>query len=172
MREYQKVNFSLLTQKEIDVLVGFLTHNDFLESDVLNQSSIDKLVALILGDSATAGNIMLNSEFRKDKSELCVLGFEIDSSGFIKLFATNKDTGMVSEITPETFDEEEKSTGWGCVMSPADFNHLACYMDLKYSEATYTRLCELFAEKNFGSKEAHLPTLYLPTGEQHKRALL
>lgn len=172
MREYQKVNFSLLTQKEIDVLVGFLTHNDFLESDVLSQASIDKLVTMILGDSKAAGDMLLNADFRKDASQVCVLGFENDSSGFIKLFATNKDTGMVAEITPATFNDGELGAGWGHVMSPADFNHLACYLDLKYSEETYTRLCELFAEKNFGSKDAHLPTLYLPTKEQQKQVLV
>ena len=52
MNETQKPNFSLLNQQEIDALVGFLNDNrSTIDSDVMNQDSVDKLIRLITGDS-------------------------------------------------------------------------------------------------------------------------
>ena len=48
MSDTQNSSFSLLNQKEIDSLIGFLSdQKNSLNSDVLSQTSIDKLIKLI-----------------------------------------------------------------------------------------------------------------------------
>ena len=52
MSDIQKPSFSLLNQKEVDALVDFLNDKrNSINSDVMNQNSIDKLITLITGDS-------------------------------------------------------------------------------------------------------------------------
>ena len=52
MSNTQNSSFSLLNQKEIDSLIGFLSEQkNSLDSDVLSQKSIDKLIKLISSDS-------------------------------------------------------------------------------------------------------------------------
>ena len=52
MSDTQNSSFSLLNQKEIDSLIGFLSEQkNSLNSDVLSQTSIDKLIKLISSDS-------------------------------------------------------------------------------------------------------------------------
>lgn len=184
MKEYQNVNFSLLSQEEIDVLVEFLTDNKFIESDVLSQESIDKLVSLLLGDIKKphmeimdpilrpVKDILKEEGIRGDDSELCVLHFKTGEDKFIKLYVTNEKTNKRVEIFPNIIDREDKSSSWGYCMSPVTFNRLARVLDVKYAAETYEEICKLFARVNFGSEDAEVPAIYFPTNEHLIRTLL
>lgn len=183
MREYQDTNLALLSQKEVDALVTFLTGNS-IEQNVLSQESVDRLVALLRGDVGRthmdffdtivkpAKDFLQEKGIRRDVSEICVLSVETDGTGFMKLFATNKDTGEMMEITPEVFDEEDKEAGWGFSMAPISFNRLARILDLRYTTDTYDKVCKLFAEKNYGSEDAYMPAVYYPTQTHLLQTLL
>lgn len=174
MGEYQDTNLSLLSQKEVDALVTFLTSNS-IERNVLSQDSVDRLVSLLRGNVGRmhmdffdtivkpVKDFLQEKGLRQDVSEICVLSMETDETGFMKLFATNKDTGKKLEITPEAFGEEDSEAGWGFSMAPINFNRLARILDLKYTADTYDSLCKLFAERNYGSKDAAMPAIYFPT---------
>lgn len=184
MKEYQNANFSLLSQQEIDVLVKFLTDKQFIESDVLSQVSIDKLVALLNGDLGHSHqglydpsirpikDMMKNLGVRENEDDICELKLDIREDKSLHFFAVNVNTGKSMDISPKTFDEGETVEEWGHCMSPLTFNRMAHMLGLKYSAQTYSDICTLFAERNYGDREARLPALYIPTNEQNVMVLL
>lgn len=176
----KETNFSLLNQQEIDTLVDFLSKSrEGVDSDVLSQHSIDKLIRLIRHDDLSSTNlgeldsvhikidILKDLGIREDASQICELTFSIDAeTGFVVLTATNTVTGKFYNITPASLDRLEVlggATAWGCSIPPVTFNKIARIFNCKYSRHTYEDICALFALKNYGSKEQKLPSLYCPT---------
>ena len=76
MSNTQNSSFSLLNQKEIDSLIGFLSEQkNSLDSDVLSQKSIDKLIKLISSDSDRIITDVFDPFAHVDNSVLATLGF-------------------------------------------------------------------------------------------------
>lgn len=184
-----KPNFSLLNQQEIDTLVDFLSKSrESVNSDVLNQESIDKLIRLIRYDDLS--NVRLDEleamhfqmdilgdlGVRDDASQPCELTFSIDpATQFMSLTVTNMVTGKTYDISPASLDRMEMFSGvssWGYCIPPLSFNKIARIFQCKYSRQTYEDVCALFAERIFGSREARLPSLYYPTTNQLLPSLL
>ncbi len=178
-------SFSLLTQKEIDTLITFLSEKEKgVTRDVLSQISIDKLIHLISNNDINkvrldaldalelkpTFDILKELQLRNDSSEICELCFTIDSkTDFVCLFAKNTQTGKEYQITPSTLDRTELingSTYWGYSIAPVLFDKIARIFNLKYSRQTYEEICSLFLVKNFGSINQGIPSLYCPSGNQ------
>lgn len=178
-------SFSLLTQKEIDTLITFLSKKEEgVTRDVLSQNSIDKLIHLISNTDINkvrldaldslelkpTFDILKELQLREDSSELCELCFTVDSeTDFVCLYAKNIQTGKEYQITPSTLDRTELingSTYWGYSIAPVLFDKIARIFNLKYSRQTYEDICFLFVKKNFGSSEQGIPSLYCPPGNQ------
>lgn len=180
----RSANFSLLSQKEVDVLVSFLTNKNFYESDVLSQDSVDKLIYLLNGEWGSSHielydpffkplkDVMMEKGLRTSETEICELTCSVGDDGKLKLRAVNTQSGKEMDVTPQIFDSEETVSEWGRIMSPVTFNRLARVLDLKYSVDTYSKICKNFAEQNFGDKDAQLPALYYPTNEHQVAAML
>ncbi len=131
MSDIQKPSFSLLNQKEVDALVDFLNDKrNSINSDVMNQNSIDKLITLITGDSnhiildlfdpfaSVDPSLLAALDFRIDEKDVCELCCSVDdSSGFISLSARNTITGKILSITPKLINENDTDE-WGYSISP------------------------------------------------------
>lgn len=184
-----KTSFSLLNQQEIDALVDFLSKSkEDVNSDVLNQDSVDKLIRLISHDDLSTVrldelesmhfemDILKDLGVRDDASQLCELTFSIDpETQFVILTATNTINGKTYNITPACLDRLEMFSGvssWGYCIPPLSFNKIARIFQCKYSRQTYEDICALFASKTYGSASAHLPSLYYPTTNQLLSSLL
>ena len=104
-----ETNFSLLSQEEIDILIKFLKENcDVVESEVLSQESIDRLILMMKGfsrdkhlksqneaaDVRAVGTVLIGSN-------MWCLEFEENESGFIELYAT--DGEKREKITPKGY---------------------------------------------------------------------
>ncbi|MEG1992023.1 MAG: hypothetical protein RR056_01445 [Acetivibrio sp.] len=178
-------SFSLLTQKEIDTLITFLSEKQKdVTSDVLCQDSIDKLIHLIYNNDIN--NVRLDTldslrirpnhdvlkelNMRTDTSEICELNFEIEAeTNFLTLFAKNITTGKEYPITPTTLDRMELlsgSTSWGYSIVPILFDKIARIFMLKYSRDTYEKICSLYLTMNFGSADYRLPSMYCPSSNE------
>ena len=184
MNETQKSNFSLLNQKEIDALVGFLNDNrSTIDSDVMNQDSVDKLISLITGDSehiitsffdpfsAKMENILSKTNFRTDKSQVCEIKCSLNDNNYICLTAYNTVTGDELEITPKLLNEED-CDDWGYSISPFVFNHLALFFDFKYTRDTHDNICNIFAKHMYGSETHKVSNIYLPSNDNLLKCLL
>ncbi|MDD7403318.1 MAG: hypothetical protein SO170_03705 [Butyribacter sp.] len=175
MKQSKNTSFSLLSQDEIDTLVRFLTDKkNTVNSDVMSQSSIDKLIRLIktdgdhlvLNSSTSYGNVdptfLQKLHFRASEDELCILRHAINAdNNYIELFIDNKETGETLQLSPKLFNEAD-SEDWGYAVAPTLFNHLACMLTLRFSQETYDAICSLYAKQIFGSEDHKLPELYLP----------
>lgn len=175
MDQNKNTSFCLLSQDEIDTLVRFLTDKkNTVNSDVMSQTSIDKLIKLIKTDGehliinsyASYGSIdasfLAKLNFRSNENELCELRFRIaEGSNFIELFVENKETGKTLLLSPKLFNEEDSDV-WGFAISPVLFTHVAYTLSVKYSQQTYDSICSLFAKQNFGSEQHKIPELFLP----------
>ena len=149
MSDIQKPSFSLLNQKEVDALVDFLNDKrNSINSDVMNQNSIDKLITLITGDSnhiildlfdpfaSVDPSLLAALDFRIDEKDVCELCCSVDdSSGFISLSARNTITGKILSITPKLINENDTDE-WGYSISPVFFNRIAKIFNLKYTTET------------------------------------
>lgn len=175
MSNTQKPSFSLLTQKEVDTLVAFLNNNrENMNSDVMNQHSIDKLINLITSDS---DNIILDLfdplahinhglketlDFYIDKNDLCELCISVDdATGFIVLTAYNTVNGKALNITPKLINEND-TEDWGRFVSPLFFNRIAYTFNLKYTTETHNKVCNIFAEHMYGTEKHKISQFYLP----------
>ncbi len=184
-----ETNFSLLNQKEIDTLVTFLSQSkDTVNSDVLSQDSIDKLIRLISHDGLSSVrldeleaihvqiDILGDLGIREDPTQVCELTFQVDpETEFLTLTATNTSTGKTYPISPAALDHLEvfrSSISWGYSMPPILFNKIARIFNCKYSRKTYKNICALYALKNYGSEDLQLPSLYYPTTNQLLASLL
>lgn len=178
-----KTNLSLLNQQEIDILVDFLNKTKAsVNSDVLNQESIDKLIRLIRRDdlssitldelesSSTQKDFLADVGIREEPSQVCELTFQIDpKTDFVILTATNIVTSKSYEISPSSLDHLEvfnSTLTWGYSIPPILFHKIAGIFKCKYSRQTYEDICALFALKNYGSMNQQLPSLYYPTAQQ------
>ncbi len=175
MSNIQKPSFSLLTQKEVDTLVDFLNNNrEAVDSDVMNQNSIDKLITLITNDSdriildlfdpfaSVDQGLLKASDFYIDKTDVCELCVSIDdATGFIALTAYNTVTQKTLNITPKLINENDTEE-WGRSISPALFNRIAKVFNLKYTMETHNTVCNIFAEHMYGSETHKIAEIYLP----------
>ncbi len=177
-------NLSLLTQNEIDTLVNFLVDKkNNVNSNVLNQESIDKLIGLIrknelnklslnLEESSTdlGSSNLLKLNIQDTPNQLCELSFRInDQSGYLEFYATNTVTGKEQIITPTIYDKAsviKDNTEWGYAVAPFVLDRIAVLFNLKYSRKTYDALCKLYALKNYGSEDKALSKIFIPENEQ------
>lgn len=185
MNDSQNQSYSLLSQEEIDVLVSFLLEKkNTINSDVLSQQSIDKLIYLISHDrygiltglfeplSELAPKFLDTIHFRSSAEDICVLQYETDSdTGFIKLTALNKTTDKTLSITPKLIDESDIED-WGTTISPSLFNRIARSLQLKYSVETHDAVCERFASVLYGNASHPIPAAYMPANEHLIETLL
>ncbi len=176
-------SFSLLTQKEIDTLVNFLSNREFVSNEVLSQDSIDKLIHLVQHNDVTASilddmglkvptqsDILQEIRLRDNSSDICELCCTIDkTTNYIVLTGKNTVTGKEKPITPSVLDRRELigiASHWGYCITPILFDKIARIFSLKYSRKTYEFVYQLFAEKNFGNTEQTIPSFYCPTSNQ------
>lgn len=178
MNDTLNPSYSLLNQKEIDALVEFLTEKKTsVDSDVMSQESIDKLINLITHDSRRIimdffdpfanvdPNLLANLNFRDNKEELCELRCLVDdATGYVKLIAYNTVTGKELTITPNIVNEND-TEDWGFSISPTFFNRLARILSFKYTAETHDTICNIFAKHTYGATDHKIPEIYLPTND-------
>lgn len=176
MNTIQSQSYSLLSQEEIDVLVDFLNaKKGSVNSDVMSQKSIDKLIYLITSDKQQIINGLCNPLNDVNSSLLETMHFPREfrrnlyfklhdgsSDRFLKLTATNTKNGKTLAITPKLFDEND-SEEWGVCISPLMFNHLARVLSLVYTTETHERICSIFAKGNYNDENYPIPAFYMPT---------
>lgn len=163
-------NNTLLSQKEIDTLVQFLTkQNNNIQEVVLSQDSIDKLVSLLQNKGELGSDIFeLSHDMLESVSSLegYLLYSAVDeNTKYINIFAKNSH-GTTVRITPAGLADGENVNGgteWGYCIEPAVFDKIATSFKLKYSCDEYENVCRTFAMKRYGNEYAIIPTLYLPT---------
>jgi hypothetical protein len=171
-------SFSLLNQEEIDTLVRFLTDKkNAVDSDVMSQTSIDKLIQLIRTDKErlvlnqslsreyTGDSILKRLPFRKKHSEPCVLRCNINpETNFIELSIYNTVQDAAYQLTPNIFDENDDAS-WGYAIPPAYFSQIAYSLSLKYTQESYDFVCSTFAKITYGSENHKISEVYLPDNE-------
>lgn len=181
----KNINYSLLSQEEIDILVKFLMDKkSSLDSSVMNQKSIDRLIQMLLDDSdhiqrvvfdpmAHVDATLLDSlNFRKDCGQECELCVDIDSqSRQLVLTLHNAATGKDMQITPDTIAEND-GANWGYSISPSLFIRLAGALCVKCSRETYESVCLIFARNVLGDEKARIPSFYLSDNESLLEVLL
>lgn len=167
-------SYSLLTQDEIDTLVSFLIDKkNAVDSDVMNQQSIDKLIYLITHDrrqlmsmldplSCIDSEYLTKKNFRQNEQEVCELRIATDQEGYLQLTAYNLTSQQTMEITPAVMSDND-TEDWGRCLSPVTFNRLAKNLGLKYTPDTYEQVCNQFAKINYGDETHSIPVLHLPT---------
>lgn len=175
MTSTNNASFSLLDQKEIDALVQFLLEKkNSLDSDVMNQNSIDKLIMLIKTDKEKLStyfslayanfdtSILRKLKFKTDESEKCTLQFSIDDdTKFVVLELTNTTTDKTMKLLPKHFNENDSEL-WGLSMAPVLFTHLACTLSATFTQETYDKVCDCFVMHQYGSLSYPIPSIYLP----------
>lgn len=184
-KDINNEDFTLLSQEEIDTLVTFLTANNAsISGDVLNQESVDKLIALIrnglpgkqknLFDFPDIGltDTLSAMGFRNDSKEVCTLTAAKDADGFLVLTITNTANNQTMSLTPETTDHSQADANWGFSMAPVMFSKLARTYGVRFTQETYDFICHDYAERNYGSKDAAISSVYLPTNAHLLRSLM
>lgn len=175
MSKDKNTSFSLLNQREIDTLVKFLTESkNAVNSDVMSQNSIDKLIRLFKTDKDrlslssflsfqdSEAIVLKNLQFRSNSDEACELRCSINSeTNFIELSIYNTTTDEIHILTPNSFDQDSTAE-WGFSIPPSYFSQIAHSLSLKYTQATYDFVCSTFAKHNFGSENHIIPEIYLP----------
>lgn len=178
-------SFSLLSQQEIDTLVKFLTEKKKgVDSDVMSQNSIDKLLRLIQTDK---NRLVLNSsitvdsltttfleeiDFRDSTDEVCELRCSVNpETNFIELSIFNTATEKTLVLIPKMFDEED-AENWGYSIPPFFFNLLAQSLTLKYTQETLDFVCGVFAKVNYGAEDRKISEMYLPSSTALLECLL
>lgn len=176
MSDIQKPSFSLLNQKEVDALVDFLNDKrNSINSDVMNQKSIDKLITLITGDSdhiildlfdpfaSVDPGLLAALDFRMDDNDVCELTCTLDDvTGYVTLTARNMVTEKTLKITPKLINENDTEE-WGYSISPVFFNRIAKIFNLKYTTETHDTICNIFAKHTYDSESHKIAEIYLPT---------
>ncbi len=177
-------NRTLLSQSEIDALVSFLQHDDTSKKttigEVLDQSSIDKLVDLIRlnndrgvfldSDSADiafgAGSAeIINSEGSAvDKSD-CELDFRVTPEGMAEICCVDMADASFYKISPESLIQGKlvsDGSEWGRAVSPRHFCMVAELFGLEYAPEVYNSVVARFAEIMYGSASAKPSDIYYP----------
>lgn len=175
MSQDKNTSFSLLNQQEIDTLVKFLTETkNTVNSDVMSQNSIDKLIRLFKTDKErlalssflsfedSEASALKSLHFRDNINEPCELRCNInEETHFIELSIYNTTTETVYPLTPGSFDEND-TANWGFSIPPAYFSQIAHSLTLKYTQSTYDFICSTFAKHNYGSEDHMISEVYLP----------
>ena len=155
-----ETNFSLLTQDEIDILVSYLTGNDKqVESQVLTQDSIDKLIHLMkkyrIGEHKGQEGV---TNINAVSDVLCGekdwnLEIAFGENDFIQLYAKKEE--KMARITPRGYstgcfiDDESQ---WGYAISPGKFCSVAALYGLSFTKCTYEKVMKRYAKINFGDE--------------------
>ena len=183
-----ETNLTLLTQDEIDTLVDFLEEKKAgvrMNGEVLPQDSIDKLIRLIQRRKVETTNFdrllnhvsnekCLSEAGIREENQICQLIAGISEKGFIELTIKNTATGKTVLITPDGFASQDLSktdSEWGYSIMPAFFDQIAKIYNLKYTKENLDFVCRVFAEKNFGNKDAELSAAFLPDDGMVSRIL-
>ncbi len=178
-------NRVLLSQAEIDTLLSFLLDNKSnVYSDVMDQSSIDKLISILqsresfrfrfdsmLPAGARKGNytslVLDDNENIGDRAKECRLDFEIKDNNFISVFCINQTSGHRFVISPSCIEQlryfSDKSSQWGFCIPPIIFDTIASMLGVTYTRVTYEAICERFSTICFGSSSAAISPIYLPS---------
>ena len=171
-------SFSLLNQIEIDTLVKFLTDKkNTVDSDVMSQNSIDKLINLIQTDKERlALNIAFaysdvdvstwsHLDFRRSANETCELRISKDTEGgYVSLSIFNTVSGETTSLSPDNFDDHDTKE-WGLSIPPTTFCQIATLLSLKFTQETYDTVCSIYAQHNYNDKEHKLPEIFLPDND-------
>lgn len=165
-------NFSLLSQEEIDSLVNYLRkgNHKIVESKVLNQESIDKLILMMQSfREVTADN-------QNVRAVSCVLSGDRtwslemsvnDSRGYVELYVT--DGNKHEKITPESFAAGcflGDNSQWGFAISPSMFCDVASVFGIRFTKETYEQVVRQFAKINYGSPDYPVPSFYLADNQR------
>ena len=147
MSNTQNSSFSLLNQKEIDSLIGFLSEQkNSLDSDVLSQKSIDKLIKLISSDSDRIitdvfdpfahvdNSVLATLGFREDVSQLCELKFSVNETTDYIILTAYKTVTIKELVITQNLINENDNTDWGCSISPV-FLSRTISLELERSES-------------------------------------
>ena len=177
-------NRTLLSQSEIDALVSFLqqgsdTPEPVAIGDVLDQSSIDKLVDIIrfnnshgvmLNNDTTAailsaGNVdIIAPDGSTVDRSACELEFRLADSGMAQIYCKAKD-GAEYPISPDSLRQRKyvaEGSEWGFAISPRHFNKIANLFRVNYSQDTFNEVVARFAEITYGSRDAEVSKIYFP----------
>lgn len=165
-------NNTLLSQKEIDTLIRFLTsHDQPVQGTVLSQDSIDKLVSL-LQNNGTSNVDLFCTGHPSDLSSITpenlsdyTLDFTIDEeSSYISIIAENEESSInITPLALSILKITKDNSEWGFYIEPVIFDRIASIFSLKYTKATYDKICELFSLKHYGKPDAVIPHIYLPS---------
>lgn len=176
-------NRALLSQNEIDALVNFLTTKETVGNEVLDQSSIDRLVTALsegrlmqkqeqsdgLGRFSGESALYVEQDIATQTSQ-CELCYEKDDNGMAHVVCVNRVTGVRYEITPETLNRrtlvQNPEENWGRAVMPVLFDLVAMQLRVRYTTATFSEVCEDFAKVMFGEEKKELPNVYLPTASR------
>ena len=177
-------NRTLLSQSEIDALVNFLQQGGTTEAssigDVLDQSSIDKLVDIIrfnntngifLSSSTNAsaigaGNADITTPdgSKLDKAQ-CELRFRLSDSGMAEVYCFYKPDGASYVISPDSLKKQQyvaEGSEWGFAISPRHFNKVANLFRIAYAQETYSAVVDRFREVMYGNASAVPSGIYFP----------
>jgi len=176
----EQKNMALLSQSEIDTLIAFLNREkekSVVESEVLSQASIDKLIELIQSNHGSqreelkfqmelAGDALALFYATQDTTYQRGLNYEliIKTGEQVELYAKNPESGVQIELLPEHLQEltfTGESCGWGICLMPAVFRQVAEKMHLVYGEDTWEQVQKSFACTMYGREDVKIPTIYL-----------
>lgn len=178
-------NFSLLSQNEIDTLLDFIKKKyEGIESEVLDQNSIDKLIWFLQQHDKSEMQSNLAAGKQKERNAIAglkegvthILSYHIeDKTGYLQLYVTELGGEEAIKLSPVNFQEgsfQKDDSQWGYSIAPILFNEIAATFQLKFSKETYEELCFLYAEKNFGDKNYPISNLFLAREDLLKQNLL
>ena len=177
-------NMALLSQNEIDALVKFLLEKQNIQSGVLDQGSIDRLVN-VLQDKAfmqkmgVAEEPMQNTTTKTVTQLLLLEGeqdfvvqqtnyellFERDANGMVQVVCQSKINAKRHLITPACLEQSrytEEESVWGRTISPIIFDTISGMLHIRYSKETFLAVCDCFAEVVYGNKNSEIPAFYMP----------
>ncbi|MBO7336848.1 MAG: hypothetical protein J6U42_07935 [Lachnospiraceae bacterium] len=177
-------NRTLLSQSEIDALVSFLQQSEQTDQvaigDVLDQSSIDKLVDIIRfnnnhgvflnGDTTaailSAGDVDITAPDGTvvDRSA-CELEYKISDTGMAEIYCLDTSSFTAYKISPDSLKQRKyvaEGTSWGRAVSPRHFNKVANLFRLEYSQETFNFVIRHFAEVMYGDPNADVSKIYFP----------
>lgn len=187
-------NMALLSQNEIDALVKFLLEKQNIQSGVLDQGSIDRLVNVLqdktfIQKMGSAEEPMLNTTTKTVAQLLLLEGeqdlvvqqrnyellFERGNNGMVQVVCQSRMSAKRHVITPACLEQSrytEEESSWGRTISPLVFDTISGMLHIRYSKETFLRVCDCFAEVVYGDKNAEIPSFYMPNGSSLMQHML
>ena len=162
-------NFSLLSQAEIDALISFLNEKGHdINSGVLSQDSIDKIVSLLtsgLGEKIDIKTGMEKVEPIIDND--VIKGLELkfmeeQDEDKVSIYVVCGDETLY--LTPACLEFGQiigDDSSWGLAIEPSKFNKVANIFKLDYTEDTYNNVVKRFAKIMYGDENANVAKVYL-----------